>query len=154
VEVVFTFSVDALSLPMAALVLIVSLVTQLFSAFYMAEEPNLIRFWAYLNLFTFSMLCLVFATNFPLFFLGWEGVGLCSYLLIGFWSSRPEARFAALKAVTFNRVGDSALLAAVGLLLTLCGSLDFGMIFLVAPLMSSVTLPSIPGALSLLTLAN
>ena len=119
---------------MASLVVGVSTVTQLYAYWYLATDPALVRFQGYLQLFTFGMLLLVFADNFGVFFLGWEGVGLCSFLLIGFWHHRPEARYAALKAVTVNRVGDVALLTAVGLLTSVSGSLEFGVNFAVLPL--------------------
>lgn len=120
----------------------------------MASDPALVRFQAYLQLFTFGMLLLIFGDNFGVFFLGWEGVGLCSFLLIGFWSHRPEARYAALKAVSVNRVGDAALLAAVGLLASVSGSLEFGVNFAVLPLYESLTLSMGGQPVRLLTLAN
>ena len=134
------FLLDPLSLLMVTLVVVVSLVTQLYSYWYLAEDPHLVRFQSYLQLFTFAMLMLVTADNFGVFFLGWEGVGLCSFLLIGFWSTRPEARRAALKAVTVNRLGDAAFLGGVGLLVSLSGSLEFATNFLLLPLQAGVTL--------------
>lgn len=129
----WSYLLDGLSLAMATLVVAVSLITQGYSYWYLAADPGLVRFQGYLQLFTAFMLQLVLADNLAVFFLGWEGVGLCSYLLIGFWSSRPEARYAALKAVTVNRLGDLALLAAVGLLASLSGSLGLGVNLLLLP---------------------
>lgn len=129
----WSYLLDGLSLAMATLVVAVSLVTQGYSYWYLATDPSLVRFQGYLQLFTAFMLQLVLADNLAVFFLGWEGVGLCSYLLIGFWSSRPEARYAALKAVTVNRLGDLALMAAVGLMASLSGSLSLGVNLLLLP---------------------
>lgn len=126
---------------MAALVLTVSTITQCYSYWYLSSDPGLVRFQAYLNLFTFSMLLLVFADNLVVLFLGWEGIGLCSYLLIGFWHTRPAARMAALKAVVVNRVGDAALLAAMGLLFSLSGSLDLAANAALLPAFAGVTVP-------------
>ena len=139
---------------MASLVVVVSTVTQLYAYWYMATDPAVVRFQAYLQLFTFGMLLLVFGDNFGVFFLGWEGVGLCSFLLIGFWHHRPEARYAALKAVTVNRVGDVALLAAVGLLTSVSGSLEFGVNFAVLPLYADLTISLGGYPVKLLSLAN
>jgi NADH-quinone oxidoreductase subunit L len=137
---------------MATLVVAVSLVTQGYSYWYLASDPSLVRFQGYLQLFTAFMLQLVLADNLAVFFLGWEGVGLCSYLLIGFWNSRPEARYAALKAVTVNRLGDLALMAAVGLMASLSGSLSLGVNLLLLPSFGGLLLPSL--GVSHLTLVN
>ena len=144
-QVRWSFVLDGLSLPMAALVLTVSCVTQRYSYWYLASDPGLVRFQAYLNLFTFSMLLLVFADNLVILFLGWEGIGLCSYLLIGFWHTRPEARMAALKAVSVNRIGDAALLAAMGLLFSLSGSLELAANAALLPAFAGVALPGVGG---------
>lgn len=148
----WSFALDALSLPMAALVLTVSTITQCYSYWYLSSDPGLVRFQAYLNLFTFSMLLLVFADNLVVLFLGWEGIGLCSYLLIGFWHTRPAARMAALKAVVVNRVGDAALLAAMGLLFSLSGSLDLAANAALLPAFAGVTVPGL-GGVTVLALA-
>lgn len=148
----WSYLLDGLSLVMATLVLSVSLITQGYSYWYLASDPGLVRFQGYLQLFTAFMLQLVLADNLAVFFLGWEGVGLCSYLLIGFWSSRPEARYAALKAVTVNRLGDLALLAAVGLMASLSGSLALGVNLLLLPAFGGLTLGG--GSLGHLTLIN
>jgi NADH-ubiquinone oxidoreductase chain 5 len=126
----FSFIFDGLSMLMIQLVLAISFITQIYSFFYMKNDPNLVRFLSYLSLFTFFMLVLITADNLILFFLGWEGVGLCSYLLIGFWDSRAEARSAALKAVAINRIGDCFFIAGVSLIISLVRSVEFSIIFL------------------------
>lgn len=114
---------------MIQLVLFISMVTQIYSFYYLKTDPNIIRFQSYIALFTFFMLVLVTADNFIVFFLGWEGVGLCSYLLISFWSTRLEARMAGLKAIGVNKVGDAAFIIAVGMLASLTKSVEFSVIF-------------------------
>src|SRR5947199_4721143 len=96
------------------------------------------RYFAYLNLFTFSMLTLVLADNFLLMFLGWEAVGLCSYLLIGFWYERPAAAEAGKKAFVVNRIGDWGFLLGIFLIFVTFGSVDFGTVFAQAPLRLAV----------------
>src|SRR5678809_142937 len=96
---------------------------------YMAEDPGYQRFFAYISLFTFSMLMLVMANNFLQLFFGWEAVGLVSYLLIGFWYTRPSAVFANLKAFLVNRVGDFGFLLGIALILLYFGTLDYGSVF-------------------------
>jgi NADH-quinone oxidoreductase subunit L len=91
----------------------VSAVVHVYSVFYMENDPHFTRFMAYLSLFTFFMLVLVSADNFIQLFLGWEGVGVCSDLLINFWHTRVQANKAALKAIILNRVGDFSLTFAV-----------------------------------------
>jgi NADH-quinone oxidoreductase subunit L len=148
----WSYALDGLSLTMGSLVILVSLVTQGYSYWYLAADPALVRFQGYLQLFTAFMLQLVLADNLAVFFLGWEGVGISSYLLIGFWSTRPEARYAALKAVTVNRLGDLALLAALGLMTSISGSLDLGVNLALLPSAAGLTLFS--GTLGHLTLVN
>jgi proton-translocating NADH-quinone oxidoreductase chain L len=126
----FNFIFDGLSMLMIQLVLAISFITQVYSFFYMKNDPNVIRFLSYLSLFTFFMLVLITADNLILFFLGWEGVGLCSYLLIGFWDSRAEARSAALKAVAVNRIGDCFFIAGVSIIIFFVRSVEFSIIFL------------------------
>src|SRR5690606_31890347 len=98
--------VDALTAVMLVVVTTVSSLVHLYSWGYMAEDPSQPRFFAYLSLFTFAMLMLVTADNLVQMFFGWEGVGLASYLLIGFWFKKPSANAAAMKAFVVNRVGD------------------------------------------------
>src|SRR5262245_27529325 len=96
---------------------------------YMADDPGYQRFCAYISFFTFSMLMLVMANNFVQLFFGWEAVGLVSYLLIGFWYTRPTAIYANLKAFLVNRVGDFGFLLGMALVLTYFGTLDYAEVF-------------------------
>src|SRR5205823_10842273 len=105
-QVDWALKFDTLSAVMVAMVTVVSAMIHIYSVGYMAEDPSIPRFMAYLSLFTFFMLALVTAENFVQLFFGWEGVGLLSYLLIGFWYDRPSANAAAIKAFVVNRVGD------------------------------------------------
>ena len=115
---------DPLAGVMALVVTGVGLLIHIYSMGYMAEDPGYVRYFTYLNLFTFAMLVLVLAANLPVMFIGWEGVGLCSYLLIGFWFDRDAAADAGKKAFIMNRVGDFGFLLAMGLLLSALGTLD------------------------------
>ncbi len=135
--------VDSLVLVMMGVVNCVSFLVHIYSTNYMAHDPSLPRFMAYLSFFTFMMLMLVVSPNMVQLFFGWEGVGLASYLLIGFWVERPKAGIAATKAFIVNRVGDAGLILAMGGLFVLCGSLDFDVIskvFAAAPLPSLMVL--------------
>jgi len=115
-HVKFSLLIDTLSLTMMAVVTVVSFLVHLYSLSYMAEDAGRVRFMAYLSLFTFMMLLLVTAGDLIQLFVGWEGVGLCSYLLIGFWFEKEAATHAALKAFLVNRIGDLFfVLALVGL---------------------------------------
>jgi len=118
------FRYDSLAGVMALVVTGVGLLIHIYSIGYMAQDPGYVRYFAYLNLFTFAMLILVLAANLPVMFIGWEGVGLCSYLLIGFWFDRDSAADAGKKAFLMNRVGDFGFLLAMGLLLSSLGTLD------------------------------
>jgi NADH-quinone oxidoreductase subunit L len=115
-------SLDALSGTMALVVTGVGFLIHLYSTKYMAEDPGYHRFFAYLNLFIFSMLVLILGDSLPVLFVGWEGVGLCSYLLIGFWFEDEANAAAGKKAFIANRVGDFGLLVAMGLLLYYTGA--------------------------------
>jgi proton-translocating NADH-quinone oxidoreductase chain L len=130
------FVFDSLTVTMLIVVNTVSAVVHVYSVFYMESDPHFTRFMAYLSLFTFFMLVLVSADNFIQLFLGWEGVGLCSYLLINFWHTRVQANKAALKAIVLNRVGDFGLTFAILLIFFYFKSVDFSTVFLLAPLMS------------------
>jgi len=123
------FQIDRLSALMMAVVTFVSLMVHVYTIGYMAEDPGYQRFFSYISLFTFSMLMLVMANNFLQLFFGWEAVGLVSYLLIGFWYTRPTAIHANLKAFLVNRVGDFGFLLGIGLILARFGSLDYGIVF-------------------------
>jgi len=122
------FSVDALNGTMALVVTGVGFLIHLYSVSYMAEDPGFHRFLTYLNLFIFSMLVLILGDSLPVLFVGWEGVGLCSYLLIGFWFEDDKNAAAGKKAFVTNRIGDFGLLVAMGLLLYYTGGLDWSSI--------------------------
>ena len=128
-DVRFAFTADHLTLIMLAIVTGVGFLIHLYSIGYMAHEDGYWRFFAYLNLFMFFMLVLVLAQNFLLLFVGWEGVGLASYLLIGFYWQKPAANAAGRKAFVVNRVGDFGFLLAMFLLIKHFGTLDFTRIF-------------------------
>ena len=112
-----SLSVDALSGTMALIVTGVGFLIHLYSSKYMEDDPGYHRFFTYLNLFIFSMLVLILGDSLPVLFVGWEGVGLCSYLLIGFWFRTRSNAAAGKKAFITNRIGDFGLLVAMGLLL-------------------------------------
>src|SRR5450755_4203622 len=133
----FAFYLDHLSLVMLLVVTGVGFLIHIYSIGYMWEESGFYRFFSYLNLFMFFMLTLVLASNYLLMFIGWEGVGLASYLLIGFWFIKDPAAAAGKKAFIVNRIGDFGFLIALFLLIQHFGSLDFTTIFQsVAPLSS------------------
>ncbi|MBS1799104.1 MAG: NADH-quinone oxidoreductase subunit L [Acidobacteria bacterium] len=125
----FTFTVDHLTLIMLGVVTCVGFLIHLYSVGYMAHEEGYWRFFAYLNLFMFFMLVLVLSANFLLLFVGWEGVGLASYLLIGFYFKKDSAANAGKKAFIVNRIGDFGFLLAMFLLIAHFGSLDFTTVF-------------------------
>ncbi len=129
----WTLRVDALTAVMLVVVTFVSAVVHVYSVGYMHEDPHQQRFMAYLSLFTFFMLMLVTSDNLVQLFLGWEGVGLCSYLLIGFWFKKPEANAAAIKAFLVNRVGDFGFALGIFAVYGLFGSVYFDQIFTAAP---------------------
>jgi NADH-quinone oxidoreductase subunit L len=140
------FLIDRLSALMMVVVSFVSLMVHIYTIGYMADDPGYQRFFAYIALFTFSMLMLVMANNFLQLFFGWEAVGLVSYLLIGFWYTRPTAIYANLKAFLVNRVGDFGFLLAVALVLAHFGTLDYASVFAQAPGATSIAIDVIPGA--------
>src|SRR5262247_150378 len=140
------FLIDRLSALMMVVVTFVSLMVHIYTIGYMADDPGYQRFFAYIALFTFSMLMLVMANNFLQLFFGWEAVGLVSYLLIGFWYTRPTAIYANLKAFIVNRVGDFGFLLAVALVLAYFGTLDYASVFARAPAAAQTTIEVIPGA--------
>lgn len=128
------FLFDSLTVVMLVVVCTISTLVHLYSLEYMSHDPHLPRFMSYLSLFTFFMLILVTANNLLQMFVGWEGVGLCSYLLINFWFTRIQANKAAIKAMIINRIGDFALAIAIFLALYLFNTLDYLTIFNLAPL--------------------
>ena len=123
------FQLDPLSAVMVLVVTGIGFLIHIYSTGYMAHEEGYYRFFSYLNLFMFSMLTLVLANNFVLMFVGWEGVGLCSYLLIGFYFHKKSAGDAGKKAFIVNRVGDFGFMLGMFLIFTLFGSLDFSTVF-------------------------
>src|SRR2546425_7701315 len=132
-HVTVALELDQLSAVMLLVVTGVSSLIHLFSVGYMGEDPGYARYFAYLNLFVFFMLVLVLWASFPVMFVGWEGVGLCSYLLIGFWFNEQINADAGKKAFIVNRIGDFGFLVAMFLIFTPRGSLDFETVFPKAP---------------------
>jgi len=121
----FSLLFDPLSLIMIVMVTGVGLLIHIYSCGYMSHDPGKARFFAYMNLFMFAMLTLVLADNFLMMFIGWEGVGLCSYLLIGFWYEKPSAANAGMKAFIVNRIGDLGFLLGMFTLFSVFGTLNF-----------------------------
>jgi NADH-quinone oxidoreductase subunit L len=149
------FLIDRLSATMMLVVSFVSLMVHVYTIGYMADDPGYQRFFAYISLFTFSMLMLVMANNFLQLFFGWEAVGLVSYLLIGFWYTRPTAIYASLKAFLVNRVGDFGFLLGIALILMYFGTLDYAAVFANGANLATNTIEIVPGApWSLLTLIS
>ena len=139
------FLIDKLSAMMMLVVTFVSLMVHIYTIGYMSEDSGYQRFFAYISLFTFSMLMLVMSNNFLQLFFGWEAVGLVSYLLIGFWYTRPTAIYANLKAFLVNRVGDFGFLLGIGLVLAFTGSLDYATVFGQANALAAQNIELIPG---------
>eukprot|EP01034_Spumella_vulgaris_P017180 gene17180-21901_t len=123
------FLVDGLTAMMMCVVTFVSLMVHIYTIGYMEEDPGYQRFFSYISLFTFSMLMLVMSNNMLQLFFGWEAVGLVSYLLIGFWYTKPTAIFANMKAFLVNRVGDFGFILGIGLLVAYGGSLNYAELF-------------------------
>ena len=138
-KAVVGYKVDQLSIIMALVVSGVSFFIHIYSVGYMHDDPGFTRYFAYLNLFVFMMLTLVLANNFLLMFVGWEGVGLCSYLLIGFWFDRDAPANAGKKAFVVNRVGDFGFLLAMFLIFAHLGTLEFNGVFAGAHSLDIVT---------------
>nr|YP_010880996.1 NADH dehydrogenase subunit 5 [Pelagia noctiluca]WIA66013.1 NADH dehydrogenase subunit 5 [Pelagia noctiluca] len=128
-----SFFIDSISGGMVLIVTTVSFLVHVYSSSYMDGDPHTPRFMGYLSLFTFFMLVLVSSQNFLQLFIGWEGVGLCSYLLVNYWFGRMQANKAAIKAMLVNRVGDAALVAAIVLLWMEYGSINFFTVFPTCP---------------------
>src|SRR5437868_611346 len=146
------FLLDPLSSVMVLVVTGVGFLIHVYSTGYMAHDPSFRRFFLYLNLFMFAMLTLVLADNFLLMFVGWEGVGLCSYLLIGFWYQRPSAAQAGKKAFIVNRIGDFGFILGALTLFTHAGSLQYDRVFAAAPIVFAVGGAAITAATLLLFL--
>ncbi len=135
------FLIDTLAALMMLVVSFVSLAIHVYTIGYMADDPGYQRFFSYISLFTFSMLMLVMSNNFLQLFFGWEGVGLVSYLLIGFWYERPSAIYASLKAFIANRVGDLGFVLGIGLVFAHFGTLDYRQVFSATPSLAGQLLP-------------
>jgi NADH-quinone oxidoreductase subunit L len=135
------FLIDGLSAMMMCVVSFVSLMVHLYTIGYMQEDPGYQRFFSYISLFTFAMLMLVMSNNLLQLFFGWEAVGLVSYLLIGFWFTKPSATLANMKAFLVNRVGDFGFILGIGLLLAYTGSLSYAEIFAQASELSLLRFP-------------
>jgi NADH-quinone oxidoreductase subunit L len=134
------FLIDPLTALMMTVVSFVSLMVHIYTIGYMEDDPGYTRFFSYISLFTFSMLMLVMANNFLQLFFGWEAVGLVSYLLIGFWYTRPTAIYANLKAFLANRIGDFGFVLGIGLIVAYFGSLDYTAVFGAAPQLAGAKL--------------
>lgn len=135
------FMVDGLTAMMMCVVTFVSLMVHIYTMGYMAEDKGYNRFFAYISLFTFSMLMLVMSNNLLQLFFGWEAVGLVSYLLIGFWYNKPTAIFANMKAFLVNRVGDFGFILGIALIAAYTGSLNYTEIFAKAPELATIEFP-------------
>lgn len=128
-NVSFGFQIDQLSLLMMLIITGIGSLIHLYSIGYMHHDEGFGKFFAFLNLFVFFMLLLVMGSNYLVMFIGWEGVGLCSYLLIGFWNKNPEYGYAARKAFVMNRIGDLGFLIGIFLIVARFGSLEFASVF-------------------------
>jgi NADH-quinone oxidoreductase subunit L len=144
--------IDTLTAVMLVVVGTISAFVHLYSIGYMEEDPHRPRFFAYLSLFTFAMLMLVTADNLVQLFFGWEGVGLMSYLLIGFWYQKPEANAAAIKAFLVNRVGDFGFSLGIFAVFALTGAIEFDTIFAQAPALTGKTIHFLGANVDALTL--
>jgi NADH-ubiquinone oxidoreductase chain 5 len=147
------FLFDQLTVSMFIPVLYISSLIHIFSTDYMSEDPHNQRFFSYLSLFTFFMLLLVSGANYFVMFVGWEGIGIVSYLLINFWFTRIQANKAAILALTMNRVGDMGLSIGFFAIFALFGSLNYDTIFSIAPFMNEtaitiITLLLLAGAMA------
>ena len=137
--------IDRLSAVMVFIVTFVSFMVHIYTIGYMADDPGYQRFFSYVSLFTFAMLVLVLANNFLLMFFGWEGVGLVSYLLIGFWFQREAAVFGSLKAFLVNRIGDIGFILAIAAILMYFGNLDYHSVFANSKMILGQNIKIFPG---------
>jgi len=135
------FLIDTLTATMMLVVTSVSLMVHIYTIGYMEEDEGYQRFFSYISLFTFSMLMLVMSNNFLQLFFGWEAVGLVSYLLIGFWYTKPTAIYANLKAFLVNRVGDFGFILGIGLIMASAGSMNYAEVFAQADNLAVQTMP-------------
>ena len=132
-NILWGFNFDSLTVSMLIPVLIISLLVHIYSIGYMSHDPHNQRFFSYLSLFTFMMIVLVTANNILVMFIGWEGVGVCSYLLVSFWFTRMAANQSSISAFLTNRVGDSFLTVGMFILIWSIGNLDYNTIFSIVP---------------------
>ena len=146
------FMFDSLTVTMCVIVTFISFLVHLYSTEYMSHDPHLSRFMSYLSLFTFFMLILVTADNFIQMFVGWEGVGLCSYLLINFWFTRIQANKAAIKAMILNRIGDFSLIIGMLLIFVNYKSVDYATVAVLTPLLKTKTISFLNFNVNLLTI--
>lgn len=140
-QISFSFLIDQLSSLMLLIITGVGFLIHLYSVGYMKDDAGFGKFFAYLNLFVFFMLLLVMGSNYLIMFIGWEGVGLCSYLLIGFWYTNPSYADAAKKAFIMNRIGDLGFLLGIFLIFQTFGSISYAKVFLQTSLMHSGDAP-------------
>jgi NADH-ubiquinone oxidoreductase chain 5 len=133
VNIMWSFQFDSLTLSMLIPILIISSLVHIYSISYMSTDPHNPRFFSYLSLFTFMMIILVTANNLLLMFVGWEGVGICSYLLVNFWYTRIPANLSSISAFLTNRVGDCFLTIGMFIILLTIGDLEYGILFSLAP---------------------
>ena len=146
------FLFDTLTTVMCCVVTFISFLVHLYSIEYMAADPHLSRFMSYLSLFTFFMLILVTADNFVQMFVGWEGVGLCSYLLINFWFTRIQANKAAIKAMIMNRIGDFGLVLGILIIFVTYKAVDYATVFALTPLVCDMKINFLNFECDILTL--
>src|SRR5438477_439170 len=151
-QVAWALRIDTLTAVMLVVVNTISSLVHLYSIGYMDEDPYRPRFFSYLSLFTFAMLMLVTADNLVQMFFGWEGVGLASYLLIGFWYHKPSANAAAIKAFIVNRLGDFGFSLGIFAVFMLTGALDFDTVFAQAPSLTGKTIHFLVADIDALTL--
>lgn len=137
INIMWDFQFDSLTFSMLIPVLIISSLVHIYSISYMSEDPHNPRFFSYLSLFTFMMIILVTASNYLLMFVGWEGVGVCSYLLVNFWYTRIAANLSSISAFLTNRVGDCFLTMGILMILLTLGDLDYGLVHSLSPYINS-----------------
>ena len=148
------FMFDSLTVVMCCVVTFISCLVHLYSTEYMSHDPHLPRFMSYLSLFTFFMLILVTADNFIQMFVGWEGVGLCSYLLINFWFTRIQANKAAIKAMLMNRIGDFSLIIGIIFIFIYYKSVDYATVSVLTPMLKKTVINFLNVDLNLLTIIS
>ena len=148
------FMFDSLTATMCLVVTFISFLVHLYSTEYMSHDPHLSRFMSYLSLFTFFMLVLVTADNFVQMFVGWEGVGLCSYLLINFWFTRIQANKAAVKAMILNRIGDFCLIVGILLIYVYFKAVDYATVSTLAPFLKNLKINFLNFNLNLFTVVS